>query len=441
MLYWALYNEPDNADPVGYNWLGGCWGRSHPNSLPGAGGAAYANMLKVAYPAIKAGNPNAKVVLGGLAYENWWQPETGGNGPFDLYFLDDLLTAGGRDYFDIINFHYYPPWAWIWNDPNDRYASDIIGKALYIRNQIGNKPILCSEVGLPTSGPASDTEPYSDERTARYVIQANVRAMSIAMPLIIWLQAVDEAWLGRTYGLLRSDLSPKPAYFAYRTLNRELTNARFLNARRDFPVSIEGYDFDVAGRKKTVLWTTSEFGGNQPLRISAAGGSLRVVDKLGNETLYVDGGAGDTDGARNRWINVYIDASPRFVEDLGLATATPSPPPPPPPPPTATSTAAPTSTPSPLPTNTPTSRPTATPTHRPTNTSTPHPTATLMLAPSPTPTQTTDILPDPADYQRPDTDRYIFLLALAHPHQRPRTLLPSPHSAPEERPNSVSFQQ
>ena len=35
----------------------------------GNDGDKYAAMLKAVYPAIKAANPNAKVVLGGIAYE------------------------------------------------------------------------------------------------------------------------------------------------------------------------------------------------------------------------------------------------------------------------------------------------------------------------------------------------------------------------------------
>ena len=54
-LYWQLYNEPDNSDAINYNWLGGCWGRTHPNHADGAGGAAYANMLKTAYPGHQGG--------------------------------------------------------------------------------------------------------------------------------------------------------------------------------------------------------------------------------------------------------------------------------------------------------------------------------------------------------------------------------------------------
>ncbi len=48
--HWALYNEPDNANPVDFPWLGGCWGGNHPNAASGAGGAAYADMLSYAYP-------------------------------------------------------------------------------------------------------------------------------------------------------------------------------------------------------------------------------------------------------------------------------------------------------------------------------------------------------------------------------------------------------
>jgi len=93
--YWAFYNEPDNSDAVNYGGiLGGCWGYSwNPNAAPGAGGAAYANMLKHVYPAVKAANPNAYVVMGGLAYDYFTTDPDGGL--FDPYFLTDVLKAGG----------------------------------------------------------------------------------------------------------------------------------------------------------------------------------------------------------------------------------------------------------------------------------------------------------------------------------------------------------
>lgn len=66
--YFELGNEPDNGDAINQAWVGGCWGIG-PNPAPGAGGAAYAEMLKRVYPAMKAAHPNAQVAIGGLRYE------------------------------------------------------------------------------------------------------------------------------------------------------------------------------------------------------------------------------------------------------------------------------------------------------------------------------------------------------------------------------------
>ncbi len=125
-------------------------------------------------PALKAGNPYAQVLLGGMAYEYWYLTD---GGPFDYYFLTDLLNAGGAAYFDIANFHYYPAWAWRWADPGgDRYKGNIYGKAQDILNEIKgisgeDKPIACTEVGYPTAGPAGDAMPYSEALSSRYVLQ------------------------------------------------------------------------------------------------------------------------------------------------------------------------------------------------------------------------------------------------------------------------------
>jgi len=53
---------------------------------------AYANLLKAAYPAIKAANPSATVVLGGLT----------GN---DYQFLEGVYAAGAKGFFDAVGVH------------------------------------------------------------------------------------------------------------------------------------------------------------------------------------------------------------------------------------------------------------------------------------------------------------------------------------------------
>jgi hypothetical protein len=384
----ALYNEPDNGDPITFPWLGGCWGRTHPNHAPGAGGAAYARMLSYAYPAIKAGHPEALVLMGGLAYDYWWDPARGSRGPFDATFLDEMLAAGGGNYIDMINFHYFPTFSRTWAT-GDPYTSDIMGKANHLRQEVRNAtgrdlPILCTETGRPTSSRVGDGNVYNDELTARFVVQVYARSLANAIHPVIWLQAVDEPWLNYAYGLLRSNLSPKPAYFAYRTTATELRGATFLTARRDLPPPIEGYDFAVGGRRLTVLWTLTETTVRVAFPLSGPGRALRVVDKLGNVQWVRDGQPGDLDGQVNGSVTLAITASPQFVSEADDTTPTE----------TATPTPTETATPTATETATPTPTETATPTATPTATATPTPTVTATATPTPTATPTATSTPD-----------------------------------------------
>ena len=64
--FWEMGNEPDA--PVWYTKsVFGCWGDIND---PYFGGEFYAQMLKAAYPAIKAADPQAQVLVGGLLLDN-----------------------------------------------------------------------------------------------------------------------------------------------------------------------------------------------------------------------------------------------------------------------------------------------------------------------------------------------------------------------------------
>lgn len=390
MLHWAMYNEPDNADAgdTFSNWLGGCWGdANYPTHADGAGGAAYAHMLSYAYPAIKAGNPQAQVVLGALAYDWFVGPE---KGPFDPAFLDDMLNAGGGAYFDIIDFHYYPDFDYRWHDDSDgfdRYERGLAFKAHWIQSEVKritgqDKPIMCSEAGQSSTSPTGEPR---EERQARAVLQFFARAYYAGVNPLFWFEGVDESWLNGNLahmGLLDGNLQPKPSYAVYQTMVQELSGSTFLRPRRDLPLRFEGYDFDVNGRRKTVLWHTTYTGSEVvSLAVSQVGGTMRVVEKDGTESFVVDGSSNDQDHRRDGKVGVEVVGSPRYFEDMSMATYTPTP--------TATDT------PTLTPTTTPTPTATLTPTPTQTPTSTPSPTATL----TPTPTQTPTVTPTPT--QRP----------------------------------------
>lgn len=69
-------------------------------------GANYANMLRVAYPAIKAANPNTIVISGAPAPTGFWGGGCGVNGCDDAIFMQQLFDAGGANYMDCIGIHY-----------------------------------------------------------------------------------------------------------------------------------------------------------------------------------------------------------------------------------------------------------------------------------------------------------------------------------------------
>jgi hypothetical protein len=61
--YWELWNEPDVDPSDSYIGTWGCWGDQDD---PYFGGGYYAEMLKVVYPAVKAADPQAQLLVGGL---------------------------------------------------------------------------------------------------------------------------------------------------------------------------------------------------------------------------------------------------------------------------------------------------------------------------------------------------------------------------------------
>jgi len=394
VMHWALYNEPDNSDSIDYKWVGGCWGDAlNPKKAPGASGTAYAEMLSYAYPAIKAGNSDAQVVLGGLAYDWFFGYDDGG--VFDPAFLDEVLTAGGGQYFDIMNFHYFPAADDRWQDDSggfDSYNRGLAYKTSWIQNEIirstgESNPIMCSEAGKTSINHEGEIR---EEDQARFVVKVFARAMSTDIFPMFYFEGVDEPWLGvhlRHMGLMTNELQPKLSYQVYDVMTRELSGARFKRVRDDLWLRFEGYEFNVNGRLKNVIWHTSAESEQISLDVSQPGGTMRVVELDGDEYFVQDGGTEDLDGRTNGAVGVYVASRPQYFEDMSMPTytptTTPTPTMTPTHSPTPTSTLTPTPTTTPTFTYTPTFTPISTHTHTPTPTLTPTPTKT----PSPTPKQ------------------------------------------------------
>ncbi|MBE9508132.1 MAG: hypothetical protein IMY86_08785, partial [Chloroflexi bacterium] len=315
--HWELFNEPDyGGGPEGHDNGLACWGNY---------GDLYAQMLAVAYPAIKAADPEATVLMGGVAHDRFTVP---GPGPFLRYFPDEVMENGGGAYMDVLNFHYFqdfhaewerwvpegnPPTCGIVDDgvgtPYEASGIDLIAKTNHFRNRMStcfgvDKPIWVTEMAEHGFPDYSDDDPESLAGQARYVIQGSVRGLAAGAENLTWyaLSTPDDDY---EFQLLDKEWTPKPAFHTYQTLTSELSGYEYARTL-DVP-DVEGYVFeDSSQQEKTAAW------GSGTLTFAPAG-QLRVVDREGNVTFIVDGGPEDADGVENGAVELQLSADPVFV--------------------------------------------------------------------------------------------------------------------------------
>lgn len=288
--HWVFYNEQDQwTDYPGHD-AGGCWG-GH--------GEEYAQMLAVAWDAAHRAAPEAQVIFGGVAYEPAWDRGR----TWDQFFLRDAFRymrdnprPPGRDYVDMIMVNQYDFGRDSWDGgvetlPRNQgliakfhqavsdanFNSSIPGAysvARWLLEYGLDKPMGASEVGLQVSSGCSDVQ-TCEELQARYVVHVNVRGLAAGLKIIAWYTLVDKAEDPLKYGLLQSDLTPRPAYYVYQVLTQQLYGYEF-----DQQLVVSGkphlqvYRFDRDGVKKLVLWRDS-------------GEKIKSQDKDAVETMTV----------------------------------------------------------------------------------------------------------------------------------------------------------
>jgi len=293
--HWMLYPEPDNGSELYAQQGKGYWGHN---------GSGYAEMLAQVQPVMKAADPGAKIMIGGLAYD-WFEDQ---HGPFVRSFLPDVLEAGGGDYLDMVAIHYYPIfWSTISAKMED--VKRILSSYGY-----GDLPMICPEMGYWSDEPPPGN---SEEEQARRLVKMFVQGMSVDLNIMTWFAVFDDGTGTESHGLLNPDHTPKPAYTAYKVLVSELTGARYRRRLATGYPEVEGYVFltDCGTEEKGVLWTNPVGGGEVTRDLSFPVSALRVVQKGGEETTVYDGGAGDLDGIADGKVTILITGSPVYVEN------------------------------------------------------------------------------------------------------------------------------
>lgn len=219
---WEVWNEPNhpsfwNSDPT-YKSPG--WYRS---------AALYAQLLKVAYPQFKAGDPAALVVMGAPEFN-------------DYGWIWELYAHGVKPYFDVMATNAYqapadlPPEAP--DDPSTtrgwRIASVVRVHDVMKRYGDGGKQIWFNEIGWsshPNTGREANWQKgVTEQQQAEYLLRA-LRFIGCNFPnvtRVFWYRernqppsnpsAPDLGEVQRgNYGLLTYELAEKPVYRALRS--------------------------------------------------------------------------------------------------------------------------------------------------------------------------------------------------------------------------------
>lgn len=275
--YWELWNEPDVAGAEG------CWGD------PGDayfGGAAYAGMLKAVYDPMKAADPEAQVLVGGLRLECDPDNPPGGKDCSSSRFLDGILRSGGAGSLDGISFHasdgfaiYDLPWGTAYQYGNYNWRSYwnttgpvVAAKTNFIRGVLNgyglaDLPLYNTQSALLCASCVD--VPVFESAKAGYIAQAYATARALQLKANLW----ENLFGWQNSGLLEPDFTPRPAYQAFQFARGKVGAGEFLGEITPEDAGgapgVYGYKFNLEdGRQVWVIWYVSMTETSHPLSLT-----------------------------------------------------------------------------------------------------------------------------------------------------------------------------
>ncbi len=293
-VMWEMWNEPD-----------GGWWRPRPNAQ------AYAKLATAVGKTIRRVAPRELFVGPALS------------GGMSLKFLRGCFQGGVLKYFDAVTVHPY------------RRPETVIPiyrkiKAMIARYEPpGRKiPIISSEWGYSYSSAwiwAWLWKGYNEARQARMLARQFLVNLSQGVPLSIWYDWSDDgpvpANFGDHFDLVHYTYhtgrkfvyTPKPAYFAAKTLITQLRGCRFV--KRLKVGGADDYVLLFAGPKGKCIaaWTTSRH--THDVVLPLQGGRYRLTNETGTKTRTLV--------ARSNKLTVSLSHDPEYLRNG--ASADPSP--------------------------------------------------------------------------------------------------------------------
>jgi len=267
---WEIGNEVDGeteVDPEEDGERPPEWGRNEPTApVGGCWGdmtQAYVEFLRMAYEEIKAVEPDATVMLGGLAYTE-----------FDRWFIrdffDNFLAADGAAYTDVVGFHWFRFAQANWPTAVDK-ARDL--RDIMAAHGV-DKPMWLTETYEP------DRILDNDTRQQRYtfITQELPRALGRGeIDRVYWYSFVDApaGWSEIDRGLMSNDHQPKPGLKVFEIMTEFVDG---IPSRADLP-GVEAHRFrrPATADESWVLWSIN---GETPTVTLPAPGTTVTAERI-----------------------------------------------------------------------------------------------------------------------------------------------------------------
>ncbi len=281
---WIIWNEV--SIPSGTNGTAGLWTqwRGTPEQ--------YARVLEVAYQAIHAANPNAKIVMYGDPY--WYDHGAYLTNLYNLLAKADP-TGQYHGYFDVANLHLY-------SNPTDFYW--IIGQVRALLKSHGwtDKQIWVSETNAEPYDDPTHPAPHtnfrvSEQAQASFLVDAFASYIAAGVDRIEIYRMYDGAETAHglpAWGLVSNNGTLKPVARTFHfliDLFRGATGGSYTPGDKlDHKAGVFKVVVDKPGERITVLW--NQDGSSATYKLPAHATSATLYDKYGNaRTIKPSSGA------------------------------------------------------------------------------------------------------------------------------------------------------
>jgi polysaccharide biosynthesis protein PslG len=265
--YVQIWNEPN---------LGVEWGGLEIDP------AAFTELLRYGYEAVKTVDPDVAVLMPGLAPND----QTGPENMSDLLFLEGMYEAGAADYFDIAAVMVYgygfSPWDRRVSFERNNFSRPIQTREIMEEYGDHDTPIWAVEYGwvsLPEDWDGDESpwgEPVTEEQQAEYIYEGYLRAQrewpwmgAMMIWTFRWPSAPDHPdQIGnptRGFRIVGHDFQPRPAYDLLQQ-----------NAGRIDRAYTGRYTADSRYLIDDENWTKTESAGSPRLQPDTSGASLQI---------------------------------------------------------------------------------------------------------------------------------------------------------------------